>query len=534
MNFTFNLIDEKWIPCIASEGKFIDVSLRGLFAEAHKIREISCETPVQSAAILPLALAILHRVFGPEDYDEWNALWEAGEFDMERLDAYFEKWRGRFDLFHPDRPFYQAFDNRVKSKSLIHIVHPMKNTDTLFNHITDNAGVKLSPAEAARQLIAARYFKIGGPGPWGTKYGPGFTDSIFSRGVIFWACGTNLFETLLLNLVEYSDEGTMPQKRTDEDIPAWEMEHFYARRSMTRGQRDYLADQTDQRPNIKKIPETLPFGYLDYLTWSNNRIRLIPEMDGERVVVRKYVAAPAFNLISDVICPRPQKRHEKKKEKGEFTGEYRYLSFREDKALWRSYYTLLPKSDKGYRPPAVVEWLSALIQEGPLDDDYPTRLIATGMLADKGKPIFYRREVMPLPLELLRNAEYAADIEARLGQAEDIAGKLRNALNTLAEHVLQRGAEGKPDPSNRRNLVTQWNALGRFWIELEPHFWTFINKLVADRDHALDQWYDHLRQIALESLDHAISLAGDSPWAWKGGISARRYLYGQLKKLLDE
>ncbi len=533
MSHSFNLIDQPWIPCITDKGKFVEVSLRGLLARAHELREISCETPIMSASILPLALAILHRVFGPEDYDEWEMLWQAGKFDMNRLGAYFEKWHDRFDLFHPERPFYQAFDNRVDSKSLIHIVHPMGNTDTLFNHITDNARVKLSPAEAARHLIAARYFKIGGPGPWGTRYGPSFTDSIFSRGVIFWACGANLFETLLLNLVEYSDEGTIPQKRTDEDIPAWEMEHFYARRSMTRDQQSYLADQTDQRPNIKKIPETLPFGYLDYLTWSNNRIQLIPEMDGERVVVRKYVASPAFNLSSDVICP--QKRHEEKKEKGEFTGEYRSLYFREDKALWRSYYTLLPKSDKGYRPLAVVQWLSDLTREGPLDDDYHTRLMATGMLADKGKPIFYRRETMPLPLKLLRSAKYVEYIEGALGWAEDIDGKLRNALNTLAEHVLQRGAEGRPDSSNRKNLVTQWNAQERFWIELEPRFWEFIKTLVKDNDsgQAVEQWQDDLKRIAEQSLNHAISLAGDTPWAWKGGIAAKRQLQAGMKKVLS-
>ena len=531
MTHSFNLIDQPWIPCIAVEGKFVEVSLRGLLARAHKLREVSCETPIMSASVLPLALAILHRVFGPEDYDDWAALWKAGQFDMERLEDYFEKWRERFDLFHPERPFYQALDNRVKPKSMIHLVHPMGNTDTLFNHTTNHVGAKLSPAEAACQLIAARYFKIGGPGPWGTRYGPSFTDCIFSRGVIFWAYGTNLFETLLLNLVEYSDEGKMPQKRTDEDAPAWEMDHFYARRSLTRDQRGYLIGQTDQRPNIKKIPETLPLGYLDYLTWSNNRIQLIPETDGEQVVVREYVAAPALDLSSDMICP--QKRHEEKKEKGEFIGEYRFLYFNEDKALWRNYHTLLPQSNKGYMPPAVVQWLAALIREGPLDDNYPIRLMAVGMLTDQGKPIFYRREVMPLPLELLRNAEYVENIEGALGKAEEVAGKLRNALNTLAEHVLQRGAEGKPDPGNRRNLVKQWNALERFWIELEPRFWEFIQTLVKDSDQARGQWQDDLKRIARQSLAHAISLAGDTPWAWKGGIAAQRQLQAGMKKALS-
>ena len=68
MSHSFNLIDQPWIACITDEGKFAEVSLRGLLARAHELREISCETPIISASILPLA--ILHRVFGPEDDDE--------------------------------------------------------------------------------------------------------------------------------------------------------------------------------------------------------------------------------------------------------------------------------------------------------------------------------------------------------------------------------------------------------------------------------------------------------------------------------
>lgn len=505
MIHSFNLIDQPWIPCITAKGEFLELGLRGLLAEAHELREISCETPIMSASILPLTLAILHRVFGPEDYDEWNALWEAGEFDMERLEAYFEKWRGRFDLFHPERPFYQVKDNQVEPKSLIHLIHSIGNTATLFTHANDAAGIQLSAAEAARQLMAAQYFHTAGLGPRVEKTRRPFTDSPFARGVIFWSRGSTLFETLLLNLFQYPDEYTMPQ--IGQDMPCWEMDDPFALR---------------HEPN----------GYLDYLTWQSNRIRLIPEAESKQTSVREMTMIPGLRLGPDVQSP--QKRYVQKKKKGEYTGEYSFLYFNSNKAVWRDYDSLLKRDRQAVKPPAAIRWLADLTEEGPLEKNYPIRLMAAGMLADQTKPIFYRREVMPLPLELLRNAEYAADIEASLGQAEDIAGKLRNALNTLAEHVLQRGAEGKSDPGNRRNLVAQWNARERFWIELEPHFWTFINKLVADRDHALDQWYDHLRQIAKESLDHAISLAGDTPWAWKGSISARRYLYGQLKKLLDE
>ena len=503
MSHSFNLIDQPWIPCITNEGKFVEVSLRGLLARAHELREISCETPIMSASILPLTLAILHRAFGPEDYDEWEMLWQAGKFDMERLEAYFEEWYDRFDLFHPERPFYQAKDNQVEEKSLIYLIHSIGNTATLFTHANEESGIQLSAAEAVRQLMAAQYFHTAGLNWVKGKRAP-FTDSPFARGVIFWGRGSTLFETLLLNLFQYPDDAIMPN--TERDMPCWEMDDPFALRQA-------------------------PYGYLDYLTWQSNRIRLIPEAESEQTVVREMTMIPGLRLGPDVQSP--QKRYVQKKKKGEYTGEYSFLYFNSNKAIWRDYHSLLKRDSQVVKPPAAIEWLADLAQEGPLEENYPIRLMSAGMLADQAKPIFYRREVMPLPLHLLRNAEYVADIEAMLGQAEDIAGRLRNALNTLAEHVLQRGAEGRPDSNDRKNLVKQWNAQERFWIELEPHFWPFIDELVKDRDRALDQWQDDLKGLALESLEHAISLAGDTPWAWKGGIAARRQLQAGMKKVLN-
>ncbi len=503
MTHSFNLIDQPWIPCIAVEGKFVEVSLRGLLARAHKLREVSCETPIMSASVLPLALAILHRVFGPEDFDDWAALWKAGKFDMERLEDYFEKWHERFDLFHPERPFYQVKDNQVDPKSLIYLIHSIGNTATLFTHANQETGIQLSAAEAARQLMAAQYFHTAGLNWVKGKRVP-FTDSPFARGVIFWMRGSTLFETLLLNLFQYPDDAIM--QNTERDMPCWEMDDPFVLR---------------HEPN----------GYLDYLTWQSNRIRLIPEAKSKQAAVREMTMIPGLRLGPDVKSP--QKRYVQKKKKGEYTGEYSFLYFNTNKAIWRDYDSLLKRNSQAVKPLAAIEWLADLITYEYLEENYPIRLMAAGMLADQAKPIFYRREVMPLPLELLRNAKYAADIEGALGKAEEVAGKLRNALNTLAEHVLQRGAEGKPDPGNRRNLVKQWNALERFWIELEPRFWEFIKVLVKDSDQARGQWQDGLKRIAEQSLAHAISLAGDTPWAWKGGIAAQRRLQAGIKKVLN-
>lgn len=503
MSFTFNLIDQAWVPAIDVDGEFLELSLRDALAHAAELREISCETALQSTAILPLALAILHRVFGPADFDAWQSLWQARAFDMARIDAYLDRWRDRFDLFDARRPFMQMPDTRVDAKSTIHLLHPIGNTAALFTHASDSAGLALKPKEAARLLLAACYFRTAGLGPSIERRRVSFTDSIFARGVIFWARGDTLFETLMLNLVQYPDDLTMPH--TSRDAPVWEMDDPFE-------------------------PRESPLGYLDYLTWSNNRAHLVPTETTDGVVVREAVVSPAIKLGQHVQSP--QRRYEQKEKKGEVA--FSFLYFNADKALWRDYDSLLKREIGKLRPPAVVEWLTDLKENGYLENNRPVQLMATGMLADQAKPVFYRQEIMPLRLELLRNDDHVHRVRHALKQAEDVATKLRNALNMLAEQVLQRGAAGKPDNSVRNSLVKQWRARERYWTALEPQFWHFVESLLIDSDAALHDWIVDLRSQALDALRHAASLAGDSPWALKGEINAERYLQRQLNELLNE
>ena len=59
-------------------------------------------------ALHRLLLALLHRVLGPPDLDAWKDLYARGSFDGARLAAYCDAHVDRFDLLHPERPFYQV------------------------------------------------------------------------------------------------------------------------------------------------------------------------------------------------------------------------------------------------------------------------------------------------------------------------------------------------------------------------------------------------------------------------------------------
>lgn len=81
----------------------------GLFevlSKAQEIKEINDPSPLVVIALHRLLLANLHRNFGPESLTAWNDLWQGGHWDERTLTNYFNRWRHRFDLFHPERPFY--------------------------------------------------------------------------------------------------------------------------------------------------------------------------------------------------------------------------------------------------------------------------------------------------------------------------------------------------------------------------------------------------------------------------------------------
>ena len=105
----FNLVDDGWIPCAGLRtDRWEELGLRDALVKAHLVREVVSPSPLASVAIHRLMLAVLHRVFGPSSASRWAELWAAGAWDSAALDAYFDRWRGRFDLFDPVHPFYQT------------------------------------------------------------------------------------------------------------------------------------------------------------------------------------------------------------------------------------------------------------------------------------------------------------------------------------------------------------------------------------------------------------------------------------------
>lgn len=495
MSYSFNLIDQPWIPCVGVDGSFKELSLYKLLAQAHQLREIVCETVLMTSAIYPTILALLHKVYGPKNRQEWEELWSQGQFSVETLESYFDIWYDRFDLFHPQYPFYQIRDERVKPKSVIHLIHSIGNTGTLFTHANKESSQNLSPSEAARQLLTAQAFHTSGLSGLSEK----FTDGPFTRGVLFWLEGETVFETLVLNLVRYPSS-LLQIPHTAKDCPIWEQnDPFYSRE--------------------------VPYGYLDYLTWPSNRILLIPLDKDGKTVVEEMTIAPGLHLMQGIYSP--QKRYSRKSEED----AWQFLYFNSDKALWRDFHSLLALTDKNVLPPAVISWLAELVEYDILSSDVNVQIVANGMLAGKAKPIFYRQEHIPFPRELLRHSEYVSVIAQAIQDAETAGQKLRDSLKQLAQHVLMRGGERKPDDKDRSKLIQQWDVLSLYWRQLEPIFWNFVVAVSEGDEDVLSLWRDELNAAAKVAFDEAIRMCGTSPWALRGQVEAERALHFGLQEV---
>ncbi|NEE32097.1 type I-E CRISPR-associated protein Cse1/CasA, partial [Streptomyces sp. SID7982] len=113
---SFELVSRPWLPVQYADGSTGELSLRDVFARAADIRRLVGDLPTQELALLRLLLAILYdacdeadgRSAGaPATLEDWEALWESPDsFDV--VAGYLDRHRDRFDLLHPERPFFQV------------------------------------------------------------------------------------------------------------------------------------------------------------------------------------------------------------------------------------------------------------------------------------------------------------------------------------------------------------------------------------------------------------------------------------------
>lgn len=497
----FNLIDEPWLT-VTSGGGPRAVSLREVFEQAPKLTGVQGELPTHAFAHTRLLLAIAYRALEAqlETKADWARLWEDG-LPVDVIHGYLERHRDRFDLLHPETPFYQVANlstQKGETKGVDQLLADLPANKRLF---TNRAGAglhSLSFAEASRWLVAAQAFeasgiKSGALGDERVSDGKGYPIGVAFAGLLGGILieGSNLGETLLLNLIPGRVRGW-----DGEDDPApWE-----------RTQLGAAEERAGRQPR----------GVVDLLTWPSRRIRLISDgtaITGSLIANGDKLTPQNLHRVETMTAWYRSTPQEKKLG---LPLVYMPREHNPGKALWRGLPALLADTTSratghdaaAHLVPATLQWLATLQAEETLPPDTRIGIRAIGV-AYRSKSSVVSDVIddrLHLALVVLRQeaGPLAHIAEAALHRAEEAVF----ALKTLAGN-LAAAAGGETDGPRDRAEEAGYAAL-------DAPFRRWLGALGQDSDPevAYAEWKQQAARQVRELGDSLVEATG--PHAWVG------------------
>lgn len=508
MAASFDLLTQPWVPVRQGED-VIEVSLEGAILRAREFRGIEDGSPLVLAALHRFLLAVLHRALaGPRDLDEAGAWFREG-FPAVRLREYLACYRDRFDLFDPIAPFYQVRDFTLEQSSRSWtILTPELNSDNnkvLFDHTITARPEPLRPALAARLLIANQAYALSA----GKSIFCHTATAPVATGATILVQGRDLHETLCLNLPLYTQHGR--------DRAAWE------------------------EPPLGVVALTdcdaarrAPVGVVDRYTWQARAIRLHPEeRDGETMVVRiGYASGVRCDDPNEIRDPLIAYRSDPKEAARVYP-----LGFRDGRALWRDFHSLLPAGREGA---AILEHAGRLYRDLALDDGgmpEAVQVLVLGQANDQAKVEFWRMERYRLPATLLDSHDLRDLIATCLQRANDTGQRLNGAARALAARLLTIG-ERKPHKDDVTALVNSFPHDAAYWSGLERAFADWLARLGADADRRIAAhrraWRDTVDRQARAAWALTARAAGDDARALRAVFASEGLLLAYLAQQRKE
>lgn len=494
MNEVFSLLDEPWIRVRRLDGELSDLGLKDLFAQASSLRRLAGEGPTQDAAVLRLLIAVLHRalpVVGADDEvaEQWGDWWAAGKLPVTDIDAYLERYRGRFDLFG-EQPFMQVANLTAnKTSGIGKLIADLPDGHAYFTIRAGSELKRLSVAEAARWLVHVQAFdpsgiKTGATGDPNAKGGRGYPIGTGWSGQcgLLMLEGADLRETLLLNLV-------LPLSVAD-DRPVWE-------------RTAQSAAPDEAHPS--------PAGPADLLTWPARRVRLIgnhEQIDDVLICNGDKIGLGNRHRMEPHASWRYSGPQSKK------LGETVFMPRTHDpeRALWRGLPAVLgassaPAGKLAPNPPVapVFEWVATLIDIGALRADHPVRVRAVGV--EYGPQASTISTIVDDSLAMHADVLCSPELKLVASRAVTDADEAVRALGDLARNLAV--ASGDADGEGARDRVRQ-----AAYSELDPAYRRWLRSVHGDAaltDRAR-VWRDHVRDVVRRHGDRAVAGAGAAAW----------------------
>ncbi|MDO5671278.1 MAG: type I-E CRISPR-associated protein Cse1/CasA [Actinomycetaceae bacterium] len=511
MTHSFDLIEKPWVPALMPRGPDL-LSLRQVFEQAKEITDfygLNGTTTVSLIRVLEAILFDAHRVSG--DMEWWKKTWDSGNFDDTVL-GYLDEYSERFDLFHPDYPFYQVAglepvsDGGFKPIGILMPGVSAGNNTPLFSSLIDNDLPDLAPAEAALRLIEIQGWDtagiktgaLGDPEVKSGKTSGNLTGYLGQLGAVV-PLGRNLFETLMLNY-------PLDSKDIEGDLPLW-------RRSVS-----------------EKWEKRQPRGILEALTWSSRRVRMIPNEAKSGFTSAVVSSGDRTEFVPD-FEPQTVWRIDKKAPNGR-----RSLRHQSGQAPWRGIpaLTTIGASEGGKDTSIGLSTINKLRHEKFLDEDYPLDVLLVGVSYGTMSAIIEDVITERLPLPLRGLVQNDSEVHEEMTKVAEASESLVKALNSLDAN-LRRAQKAEPIPWDKGQRVGD-----RFSFTIGPSIIALLQNMrdpKQDLDDLVLAWqlqaYSLARSVGDPLLDSAISKAGSSE-AMDDIIQARIYCYGALKNALPE
>ena len=278
VNLSFNLVTKPWIEVSDLNGRQKTLSLRDVLRDAHTIRDIEGgQTPLPKVAIFRLLLAILYKANLPGSETEAASLLTKGRFNEAGIRQYLFRHNESFFLDSPTRPFSQwgefQLPEKLKPKPLnkLFLHYAAGGNGTRHSHIHERSELILNQAEAARAVVTATLFAVGG-GNSG-RAGRNFRDALGTKHPIWTMRGPSLFHSLWLHLFPGNRIGNL-FPFVQEDIP-------YSPETDTP-----LWERPADKEGVDAQGFRMPAGPADSLTLPGRLIRLVFD---EETVAREMI-----------------------------------------------------------------------------------------------------------------------------------------------------------------------------------------------------------------------------------------------------
>lgn len=507
---SFDLLKEPWIACETLEGKRVVLGIADVLTSAHELAAVNDESPLVTAATYRMLLAIVDQAYMPKNRAEWLVLWNAKELPRQALEAYLERWKGRFDLFHPDRPFLQVArleqvlkEERGKDAERIsawRFVMEMSRYGGDVHLLEPEPAGRgwLEVAQSARALLSFMAYTSGGRIQNDAE---SWSAGNIRGGACFVVRGRSLRDTLLLNTVSRD-------KRDKDDVPPWQRDRPISRL---------------ERPAV---------GPTDVLVWPSRRVQLFPESVDGRLVVRQTLSGAGERMRSDT--PDPQMAYQERDPKKPPMA----LRFEPDRAVWRDSSALFDAATgkDSFRRPAAVVQLHALLQDRAIPKSTRLTFDLFGLSSDQALIRFTRSESLPLPPAILTDNERLSVLKRGLELADSVGrGVDRKVLFVLCERALAPG-DRSADKNDVGNLKNALGVMPSFWSALGEAFTRWLVEVgdADDPDDALASWKRILRKTARATFDAACRRLGLDARSLQAIAQAQNTLNRVLAELLPE